>query len=131
MSMQEHLVYWTEANKPKLFITTGHCCFNEYDSTKLEDWLMDIERAADLMNGSQAKLAKAKSRGLTHTLVMEAINPDKSCEEIKDLLWPKLCNANTYLYLTFHGYPIVGKAGIHCSIHPRVQNKGKKMQLYK
>ena len=36
--------------------------FNEYDSTKLEDWLMDIERAADLTNKSQAKLAKAKSR---------------------------------------------------------------------
>ena len=52
--------------------------FNEYDSTKLEDWLMDIETAADLTNGSQAKLAKAKSRGLTHTLVMEAINSEKS-----------------------------------------------------
>ena len=26
--------------------------FNEYDSTKLEDWLMDIETAADLTNKS-------------------------------------------------------------------------------
>ena len=26
--------------------------FNEYDSTKLEDWLMDIETAADLKNES-------------------------------------------------------------------------------
>ena len=37
--------------------------FNEYDSTKLEDWLMDIETAADLTNESQVKLAKAKLRG--------------------------------------------------------------------
>ena len=27
--------------------------FNQYDSTKLEDWLMDIETAADLTNESQ------------------------------------------------------------------------------
>ena len=39
---------------------------------------MDIDTAGDLTNKSQAKLAKAKSRGLTHTLVMEAINSDKS-----------------------------------------------------
>ena len=26
--------------------------FNEYDSTKLEEWLMDIETAADLTNES-------------------------------------------------------------------------------
>ena len=39
---------------------------------------MDIETAADLTNKSQAKLAKAKSRGLMNTLVMEAINSDKS-----------------------------------------------------
>ena len=60
--------------------------FDEYHSTKLEDWLMDIETVADLTNESQAKLAKAKLRGLTHTLVMETINCDKSREEIKDFL---------------------------------------------
>ena len=47
---------------------------------------MDIETAADLTNESQAKLAKAKSRGLECTLVTEAINSEKSWEEIKDLL---------------------------------------------
>ena len=36
--------------------------FNEYDSTKLEDWLMDIETAAHLTNESQAKLAKSIER---------------------------------------------------------------------
>ena len=59
---------------------------------------MDIETAADLTNISQAKFAKAKSRGLTHTVVMEAINSDKSWEEIKDLIWLKVCNANIHTY---------------------------------
>ena len=45
--------------------------FNEYESTKLEDWLMDKETAADLTNESWAKLAKARLRGLTHTLVID------------------------------------------------------------
>ena len=77
--------------------------FNEYDSTKLEDWLTDIdtETAADLTHGSEAKLAKAKSRGLTCTLVMEAINSNKYWDKIKDLLWLKLCNANIHTY-TLH-----------------------------
>ena len=42
--------------------------FNEYDSIKLEEWLTDIETVADLADESQAKLAKANSRGLTCTL---------------------------------------------------------------
>ena len=72
--------------------------FNEHDFTKLEDWLTDIETVADLTNVSQAKLAKAKSRGLTHTLITEPINSDKSWEEIKNLLQLKLCNANILTY---------------------------------
>ena len=52
--------------------------FDEYDSTKLEEWSMDIQSAADLTNESWAKLAKAKSRGLTCTLVMEAINSERT-----------------------------------------------------
>ena len=72
--------------------------FNEYNLTKLEEWLTDIETAADLNNESQAKLAKAKSRGLSHTLVTEAINSEKSWEEIKDLLRLKLCSANIHTY---------------------------------
>ena len=36
--------------------------FTDHNSTKLEDWLMDIEMAADLTSESIAKLAKAKSR---------------------------------------------------------------------
>ena len=32
--------------------------FNEYNSTKWKDWLVDIEKAVDLTSDSQAKLAK-------------------------------------------------------------------------
>ena len=53
---------------------------------KLEEWLMDIETAADITSECRAKLTKVKSRGLTCTLVTEAINSDKSWGEIKDLL---------------------------------------------
>ena len=62
---------------------------------------MDIESAADLTNKSQARLAKAKLRGLTCTLVPEAINSDKSWDEIKDLLQLKLCNANIHTYTLY------------------------------
>ena len=60
--------------------------FNEHDSTKLEEWLIDIKTAVDLTNESQAKLAKAKSRGWALTLAMEAINSEKTWDDIKDLL---------------------------------------------
>ena len=59
---------------------------------------MDIETAADLTNECCAKLAKAKSRGLTYMLVMEAINSEKTWDDIKDLLRLKLCNANIHTY---------------------------------
>ena len=72
--------------------------FNGHDSTKLGNWLMDIETAANLTSKSQAKCAKAKSRGLTHTLVMEAINSGKSWEGIKDLLCLKLSDTNIHTY---------------------------------
>ena len=72
--------------------------FNEHNSTKMEEWLIDIKTAADLTSESRAKLTKAKSRRLTCTLVTEAINMDKSWDEIKDLLGLKLCNADIHTY---------------------------------
>ena len=60
--------------------------FNEHDTTKLEDWLTDIATAADLTSESRERLAKAKSRGLIHIIVTEAITLNKSWDEIKDLL---------------------------------------------
>ena len=47
--------------------------FSGNDSTQLEDWLVDIESSADLTAGSRTKLAQAKSKGLTCTLITEAL----------------------------------------------------------
>ena len=60
--------------------------FTGHDTTLLEDWLVDIETAADLTSESRTKLAQAKSKGLSHTLITEAITSGKSWEDIKDLL---------------------------------------------
>ena len=70
--------------------------FNGSDSTQLEDWLIDIETAANLTYESRTKLAQAKSKGLTHTLVTEAITLDKNWKEIKDSLHLKLCKSNIH-----------------------------------
>ena len=72
--------------------------FNEHNSTKLEEWLMDIETPADLTSESGSKLAKAKSRELTCTLVTKAINSEKTWDDIKDLLRLKLCKSNIHMY---------------------------------
>ena len=98
MAVHKHLVYHTETNKPDKLITTGHTVLNKHNSTKLEEWLTDIETAAYLTHESRAKLAKAKLRGLTCTLVTKTINSDKSWDKIKDLLWLKLCDADIHTY---------------------------------
>ena len=51
--------------------------FNKHHSMKLEEWLMDIETAADLTIESLTKLAKAKSRGLPCMSVTEAVNSER------------------------------------------------------
>ena len=60
--------------------------FNGNDSTQLEDSLVDIETAADLSAESKTKLGQAKSKGLTHTLIAEALNLGKCLNDIKDIL---------------------------------------------
>ena len=70
--------------------------FNGSDLAQLEDWLIDIETAANLIDESRTKLAQAKSKGLTHTLIMEALAQDKNWEEIKDSLHLKLCNSDIH-----------------------------------
>ena len=52
--------------------------FNGNDSSQLEDWLIDIETAANLTSESRTKLAQAMFKGLTHALIPEALNLDKS-----------------------------------------------------
>ena len=57
---------------------------------------MDIEIAADLTAESRTKLAQAKSKGLTHTLISEAISSDISWDDIKDALQLKICNSDIH-----------------------------------
>ena len=47
--------------------------FTGNDATQLEDWLLDVETADDLSAESRTKLAQAKPRGLTCTLITEAL----------------------------------------------------------
>ena len=70
--------------------------FNGSDSTQSEDWLVDIETAADLTDESRTKLAPAESKSLTHTLITEALTSGKCWEEIKDLLCLKICNSDIH-----------------------------------
>ena len=49
---------------------------------------------------SRTKLAQAKSKGLPHTLVKEAITLGKNWEEIKDSLHLKLCNSDIHTYVS-------------------------------
>ena len=64
--------------------------FTGYDTTLPE------ETAADLTMENRTKLAQAKSKGLTHTLITEAITSGKSWEDNKDLLQLKICNSNIH-----------------------------------
>ena len=70
--------------------------FNGSNSSQLEDWLIDVETAADLTSESRTKLAQAKFKGLTCSLITEALNSDKNWEEIKDLLCLKICNSDIH-----------------------------------
>ena len=86
---------WREANlTTSLFqdIPT----FDGQDSPELEDWLMDLETATDILIESCTHLARAKSCGLTHTLICEALQAGKCLDELKGILWLKLSNADIH-----------------------------------
>ena len=70
--------------------------FNGNDSTQLENWLVDIEMAVGLSAESRTKLAQAKSKGLTCTLITEAPNIGKCWDDIKDIIHLKLCNSDIH-----------------------------------
>ena len=70
--------------------------FKGSSSAQLDEWLIDVEIATNLTSESRTKLAQAKSKGLTHTLISEAHDSDKSWEEIKDLLHLKICNLDIH-----------------------------------
>ena len=72
--------------------------FDGQDYSKLEDWFMDIETAADILTESHTCLAEAKSCGLNDTLIHKATQTGKCWDEIKSILRLKLCNANIHTY---------------------------------
>ena len=86
---------------------------NGQDSSQLEDWLTDIETAAQLTNESRTKLAQAKLKGLVRTLITEALIAQKSWDEIKDSLHLKISNA-----------------GIHNSISQFMENDKESLATY-
>ena len=57
--------------------------FDRQDSSKLEDWFMDIETATDILTESCMCLAEAKSFGLTCMLIHEANQTGKCWDEFK------------------------------------------------
>ena len=57
---------------------------------------MDIETAAELSAESRTKLAQAKSKGLTHTLITESLTSAKCSDDIKDILHLELCNTDIH-----------------------------------
>ena len=69
---------------------------NGQDFSQLEDWLTDIETAAELTNKSRTKLAQAKSWGLVRTLITEALIAQKNWDEIKDSLHLKISNVDIH-----------------------------------
>ena len=72
--------------------------FYGQDSSKLEDWFMDIEAATDVLTESCTHLTEAKSHFLIHTLICEALQAGKCWDENKGILRLKLCNANIHTY---------------------------------
>ena len=69
---------------------------NGQDPSQLEDWLTDIESAAELTNESRTKLAQAKSCGLVRTLILEALTAQKSWDKIKDSLHLKISDVDIH-----------------------------------
>ena len=72
--------------------------FDGQDSSKLEDWFMDIETTTDIPTESHTYLAKAKSHSLTCMLMCEATQTEKYWDDIRGFLRLKLCNANIHTY---------------------------------
>ena len=70
--------------------------FTGHDTTLLEGWLTDIETAADLTTESRTKFAHARSRGLTHTLITEAITSGK-LGGYQGFIAIKICNSNIHI----------------------------------
>ena len=102
---------------------------NGSDSTHLEDWLVDIETAANLTDESRTKLAQAKSKGLTQVLIIEALTLGKHWEEIKYLLHLKICNSDIHTSVShFMDIQQKNKESLAAYIH-RFKREAKRCNL--
>ena len=75
--LQQYTETLCTAQKQTSFVSTlvqDIPTFNGSNSMQLEDWLVDIETTADLTDERRTKLAQAKSKGLTHTLIMKSLH---------------------------------------------------------
>ena len=89
-------MFCQKANKFHKHLLQVITIFTGSDATQLEDWLLDVETAAELSAESRTKLAQVKSRGLTGMLITETLTSGKSWEDIKDLLHLKICNSDIH-----------------------------------
>ena len=74
--LQQYTEPLCSAQKQTTFVNTliqDIPIYSGSNSMQLEDWLVGIETATDLKDESGTKLAQAKSNGLTHTLIIEAL----------------------------------------------------------
>ena len=104
--------------------------FNGSNSTWLEDWLIDIETAANLLDESRTKLAQAKSKGLTLTFIAEAPTSGKCWEEMRKLTLSK----NLQFGYPYFSKPLCGHSAkgerIFSSLHTHIQKGSQKVQLH-
>ena len=101
--LEQYMVTLCSAQKQTTFANTlipDIPTFNWSDSAQLEDWLTDIETEANLTDESRTKLAQVKSKGLTCTLIMEALALGKNWEEVKDSLHLKLCKSDIHTFVS-------------------------------
>ena len=97
--LQQYTETLCTAQKKTTFVTTlvqDIPTSNGSNMMQLENWLVDTETAANLTDKSRTKLAQAKSKGLTPTLITEAISLGKNWEEIRDLLHLKISNSDIH-----------------------------------
>ena len=72
--------------------------FDGQDSTKLEDWLTNLKMASDILKESSACLAETKSHSLAYTFIQKALQAEKCCNNIKDILHFNFFNINKHTY---------------------------------
>ena len=121
--LQQYTETLCTAQKKSTFMNTllqAITIFNGSDSSQLEVSLIDVETTTDLTSESRTKLAQANSKGLTHTLISETQDSDKSWEEIKDLLhFKNLQFGCSHISKPLHGNSTKGK-GIFSSLHSQI-----------